>query len=271
MSCSLSVYRARIGTFLPNTFRKSSSIPRTPSSSLTAPLAFIIVMTLYCSLALHVNIRSTNRLENDDCIATLENNNFENIEAMLSFTNPGITRLLVGNKKIKDLLETTGTVTTISHPWCNHREMNKLMHIYNGNRERRGRGINCIYWNKGPAFLANKQLDIKTIVEEHKPHILGLGEANVRSDHDLEDLQLSGYSLHLDSCIDNPQLDEMAPVKTIQTRTNYVPLLSDDTKKLQKERNHAQKKAASTGNPDDWRYFRSVRNRVTSSLRSEVK
>ena len=206
MSCSLSVYRARIGTFLPNTFRKSSSIPRTPSSSLTAPLAFIIVMTLYCSLALHVNIRSTNRLENDDCIATLENNNFENIEAMLSFTNPGITRLLVGNKKIKDLLETTGTVTTISHPWCNHREMNKLMHIYNGNRERRGRGINCIYWNKGPAFLANKQLDIKTIVEEHKPHIFGLGEANVRSDHDLEDLQLSGYSLHLDSCIDNPHL-----------------------------------------------------------------
>ena len=61
----------------------------------------------------------------------------------------------------------------------------------------------------------------------------------------------------------------MAPVKTIQTRTNYVPWLSDDTKKLQEERNHAQKKAASTGNPDDWRYFRSVRNRVTSSIRTD--
>ena len=28
-------------------------------------------------------------------------------------------------------------------------------------------------------------------------------------------------------------LDEMAPVKTIQTRTNYVPWLSDNTKNLQ--------------------------------------
>ena len=63
----------------------------------------------------------------------------------------------------------------------------------------------------------------------------------------------------------------MAPVKTIQTRTNYVPWLSDVTKNLQKERNEAQKKAADTGNPEDWRIFRSLRNRVTSSLRSDKK
>ena len=31
---------------------------------------------------------------------------------------------------------------------------------------------------------------IKSIVEEHKPHILGLGEANVRQDHALEDLHI---------------------------------------------------------------------------------
>ena len=63
-----------------------------------------------------------------------------------------------------------------------------------------------MYWNKGPAFLVNKQLDIKNIIDRHKPHILGLGEANVRHDHDLEDLQLQGYTLHLDSSINNPQL-----------------------------------------------------------------
>ena len=52
----------------------------------------------------------------------------------------------------------------------------------------------------------NKQLDIETIIGSHKPHILGLGEANFRHDHDLADVQQAGYSLHLDSCVDNPSL-----------------------------------------------------------------
>ena len=49
-------------------------------------------------------------------------------------------------------------------------------------------------------------LDIETIVQTHKPHILGLGEANFRHDHDIEDVQLQGYTLHLDSSVENPNL-----------------------------------------------------------------
>ena len=64
-------------------------------------------------------------------------------------------------------------------------------------------------------------------------------------------------------------LDEMAPFKTIQTRSNYVPWLSDETKALQQERNEAQKKAAQTDEPEDWRNFRSLRNMVTSKSRSD--
>ena len=85
-------------------------------------------------------------------------------------------------------------------------DRNKMAHITNGNRGQRGRGITCVYWNKGPSFLCNKQLDIETIVETHKQHVLGLGEANVRYDHNLQDVQLPGYTLHLDSSIDNPSL-----------------------------------------------------------------
>ena len=73
-------------------------------------------------------------------------------------------------------------------------------------------------------------MDIRGIVEDHKPHILGLGEANVRHDHDLEDLQLDGYSLHLDSCINNPQLG-MARVAVYTHDTIRVkrrPDLEDD-------------------------------------------
>ena len=64
-------------------------------------------------------------------------------------------------------------------------------------------------------------------------------------------------------------LDEMAPIKTIQTRTNYVPWLSEDTKDLQHERDDAQKKASHTDDPEDWRLFRSLRNLVTSRSRSD--
>ena len=64
----------------------------------------------------------------------------------------------------------------------------------------------CAYWNKGPSFLTRNQLDIETIISTHKPHILGLGEANIRYDHDIAEVQQAGYTLHIDSSINNPSL-----------------------------------------------------------------
>ena len=40
-------------------------------------------------------------------------------------------------------------------------------------------------------------------------------------------------------------LDEMAHIKTVQTRTNYAPWIADETKELQKDRNEAQEKQLS--------------------------
>ena len=48
--------------------------------------------------------------------------------------------------------------------------------------------------------------DIRTLIEQHKPMILGLGEANVTADHDLKDIQLPDYNLHLASSIKNPNM-----------------------------------------------------------------
>ena len=62
-------------------------------------------------------------------------------------------------------------------------------------------------------------------------------------------------------------LDILAPIKTIQVRSNYVPGLSDETKLIQVERNHAQEKAALTNEPEDWRQFRSLRNLATAKVR----
>ena len=110
------------------------------------------------------------------------------------------------SRSTADLLGAIGTTGAATFPWLDSKQRNKLLHIIFGNRGKRGKGINCLYWNKGPAFLTNKQLDIETIIGTHKPHILGLGEANFRHDHDLEDVQHNGYTLHLDSCVDNPDL-----------------------------------------------------------------
>ena len=66
-------------------------------------------------------------------------------------------------------------------------------------------------------------------------------------------------------------LDTMAPIKTIQVRTKYAAWLSDQTKTLMKDRDLAQYTARQTGDPDDWRKYRNLRNTTTTRMRSEKR
>ena len=61
----------------------------------------------------------------------------------------------------------------------------------------------------------------------------------------------------------------MAPVKTIQTRSNYVPWLTEETKKVQGDKVQAHKKAVQTDDVEDWRVFGSLRNQFTSRSRAD--
>ena len=76
---------------------------------------------------------------------------------------------------------------------------NKEVHTKNGNPAHRGKPICICYWNKGSLYLINKREDIKEIINTHKPLVLGLGEAQFKSDHDLAEVQQPGFTLHLDS------------------------------------------------------------------------
>ena len=100
--------------------------------------------------------------------------------------------------------DTISTPAATVFPWTDSVQQNKIAHITSGNRGQRGRGIKCLYWNKGPSFLTNKQQDIESIKAANKPHILGLGEATFLHGHNVEDVQLQDYKLHMDSCVDNP-------------------------------------------------------------------
>jgi hypothetical protein len=64
-------------------------------------------------------------------------------------------------------------------------------------------------------------------------------------------------------------LDIMAPVRTIQQRRNYVPYLSRETEALQSAARTAQEMAASSGRPEDWREYRSIRNQKNRSVRRD--
>ena len=67
-------------------------------------------------------------------------------------------------------------------------------------------------------------------------------------------------------------LDTMAPVRTIQNRKNYAPYLSMATKDLQSAAMRVQERAASSGRPEDWREYRSLRNpKNCSVLRDKVE
>ena len=109
----------------------------------------------------------------------------------------------------------TGNLNTGSaaiFTWITKAEINKIAHSINGNRGQRGKGITLAYWNKGPSLLTNKQDDLETIIADHRPHILGLGEANFRHDQHIEDVNIPGYNLHLDSGLDNDQVGGIARV-----------------------------------------------------------
>ena len=61
----------------------------------------------------------------------------------------------------------------------------------------------------------------------------------------------------------------MAPVRKYQIRNKYAPWLTNSSKSLLTDRDLAQKKATETGNDDDWKTFRKLRNQLNSRLKKE--
>ena len=70
----------------------------------------------------------------------------------------------------------------------------------------RGDMVELAHWKKGPSFLQNSHSEIETIISEHKPHLLGLSEANLKSSHDLSLVLYNEYQLHSCATLSNPAL-----------------------------------------------------------------
>ena len=64
-------------------------------------------------------------------------------------------------------------------------------------------------------------------------------------------------------------LDQMAPLKMIQTKTNYAPHLSDGTKEMNRRRAAAQAQSVASRRTEDARVYRSLRNQALASSRAD--
>ena len=91
-------------------------------------------------------------------------------------------------------------------PHISKRLRNFLARMLYGNRSQRGHGIKLLHWNKGPSFLHNKHQDVETVLASHRPHVLGLSEANLKVGHDLALVQHQDYEMHTCDTLTNPEL-----------------------------------------------------------------
>ena len=220
MTCSLETYRIRIGTY--NTSRQFSRKKYCRSSSsgfsekkitllvrLLIATYSILVVSLPTLIKPQINLSSTwlaNPCSSSTLTYTVLNYQLSNGNQPYVASQLNILDHPLSNMTLQFNAWDPGGVMIQPYPWIYSIDWNKLAQITYGNRGQRGRGITCVYWNKGPSFLCNKLDDIESIINSHKPHVLGLGEANFRHDHDIEAVQLPGYTLHLDSCVNNPSL-----------------------------------------------------------------
>ena len=128
--------------------------------------------------------------------------------------------------------------------------------------------LKCTRFSK--SFRPRPRLTRKRMFKNFDPIIFKqkLADSNLEEICDCTDVNQAAELLVNKMC---NVLDQIAPVRTIQTKSRYAPWLSEETKNLQNERNAAQKTASQTDLQEDWRLFRSLRNQVTARLRDDKR
>ena len=197
MTCSLQLYRQRIGTYLQKTNFKNKK-PVTSKTSCLRPrhfCSFLLTMFGYCVgiffLPYFMAYCPSSSAPNSytySCPITSPL-----VTSVCTFTSAKSVKVLKPPEKWDPW---SGRGCTV---YSSSKDRNKMVHMENGNRGKRGKGLTCLYWNKGPSLLINKHQDLESVIADHHPHVLGLGEANYSQAQDIEAVQFPGYNLHLDS------------------------------------------------------------------------
>ena len=213
MGVSLQMYRVRIGTFHPSVRVKTTmEQPRTDKNKNLFKWSYKLMtcFALLCLLTTFFLLRQDHLKLWTNLVQAAPTTACDPSRGPIC--TPGLSWTL--STAIPWIWSsTTGPLSPI--PWASspimifrisHQIQNKLVRVVNGNRGHRGHGIRLAHWNKGPSFLQNSHSDIETVISDHKPHLIGLSEANLKSTHDLSLVQHREYQLHTCATLSNPAL-----------------------------------------------------------------
>ena len=174
MGISLEQYRSRIGNFLPNSQQKVQKMQNSKNAfDLPRHLVLLIVTAVFMKISL------------SQCKV------FKSMNYSVQLSNPSCS---------------------LVYPIC-YLQVSSFCELSNfsarylyGNRINGGsKGVKIAHLNKGPGYLKTKINDIEQSISSHRPHILGVSEANLFHDHDENDVQLPEYSLIKCPTILNPR------------------------------------------------------------------
>ena len=208
MTCSIQTYRKRIGTYLQRPKRKinlNCNVPPTKNTNSFRPrLIPTLLIFSYCMMITflpnvlkphpYFDIKTSpySCSSSPPLVTPRPSQNLEGLSLACSIVP---TQLQACSFDTWDPGPKSGRGVGI---YLSGTKRNQLAHAMNGNQSK-GKSITCLYWNKGPSLLINKHQDLETIIADHHPHVLGLGEANYSQVQDIEAVQFPGYTLHLDS------------------------------------------------------------------------
>ena len=210
MGISLQAYRCRVGCFNSNYFINTSSRQPTTTGSTSSPcwpgrLALIFTTTLCLALLAiaiyrvaeqsHQTLHSLPSTSTSGCSSSTPDWKLEAFFLQFFPYLPPwpppwqcLGAYIVKTSYSSRRNMSTSEISIINEyhllqsvSWTTAKQINCNARTINGNRKERG--IKILHWNKGPSYLENKYNEVEAIIENHKPHVLGLSESNLRAEH----------------------------------------------------------------------------------------
>ena len=118
------------------------------------------------------------------------------------------------------------TPTKVSYYWAiKHKVVNKAVKMTNGNRNMKA--LKIMHWNMGSKYWVRKQEVLQATMDEHKPDIMYITEANLFLEDPDYSLVVEGYKLVKPKTWENPDLEYARIVMLIKTDISFE-LLADN-------------------------------------------
>ena len=221
MSVSIDCYRVRIGCFKSNhrsyqrTKHTKKSNNHDNNQMTSAGLKLILVLLVFLSIRQHDSIRNgkpiKSKLQYPHLICSIfqETRGQKQVADGSPVNVAGVLehvhwqQLEVAHHSSTSIFRKKSCVLLTKSTMIE--DYNFLARYQHGNR--RSTGHKLCHWNKGGPFLHNRVNEIEQTIEEYKPHILGVSEANFHRHHNLDDVQIENYTLYLAKTLENPDLN----------------------------------------------------------------